>query len=78
MMTLTRSISLQENLNQQEFEIIGARNGQDGLRLAREQQPHAILLDILMPGADGWQVLHDLKDDPATVRYPCHPAHDRG
>jgi CheY-like chemotaxis protein len=61
---------LQENLNQQEFLIIGARNGQDGLHMAREQQPQAILLDIVMPGADGWQVLHDLKKDPATTNIP--------
>jgi CheY-like chemotaxis protein len=61
---------LQENLNPQEFEITGARNSRDGLRLAREQQPHAILLDIIMPGADGWQVLHDLKADPATSSIP--------
>ncbi len=61
---------LQENLNQQEYVIIGARNGQDGLRIAREQQPQAILLDIMMPGADGWQVLHDLKSDPATTAIP--------
>ncbi len=61
---------LQENLNQQEFEIIGAHNGQDGLRAARDQHPHAILLDIIMPGADGWQVLHDLKADPTTANIP--------
>ena len=61
---------LQENLNQQEFEIIGRLNGQDGLRAAREQHPHAILLDIVMPGTDGWQVLHDLKADPATSNIP--------
>ncbi len=61
---------LQENLNQQEFEIQGARNGADGLRKAREQQPQAILLDIVMPGADGWQVLHDLKEDPHTAHIP--------
>jgi len=61
---------LEENLNQQEFEIHGARNGDDGLRMAREEQPQAILLDILMPGADGWQILHDLKEDPATANIP--------
>jgi PAS domain S-box-containing protein len=61
---------LQENLNPQEFEIIGARNGQDGLRLAREAQPQAILLDVVMPGADGWQVLHDLKASPVTSNIP--------
>jgi PAS domain S-box-containing protein len=61
---------LQENLNQQEYNIIGTRNGHDGIRMAREQQPQAILLDIIMPGADGWQVLHDLKEDPATANIP--------
>jgi CheY-like chemotaxis protein len=61
---------LQENLNQQEYNILGTRNGQEGLRLAHEHQPQAILLDIIMPGADGWQVLHDLKEDPATSNIP--------
>jgi CheY-like chemotaxis protein len=61
---------LQENLNQPDFEIIGARNGPDGLRMARELLPDAILLDIVMPGTDGWQVLHDLKADPATAGIP--------
>jgi signal transduction histidine kinase/CheY-like chemotaxis protein len=61
---------LQENLNQQEYEILGARNGVDGFRLARERRPHAILLDIIMPGDDGWQVLANLKDDPQTSDIP--------
>jgi DNA-binding response OmpR family regulator/anti-sigma regulatory factor (Ser/Thr protein kinase) len=61
---------LQENLNQQEFEIIGARTGQDGTHLAREMLPQAILLDIVMPGTDGWQVLQELKTDPVTANIP--------
>lgn len=61
---------LQENLNQQEYEVIGTRNGLDGLRLAREQQPQAILLDVIMPGVDGWQVLHDLKKNAETANIP--------
>lgn len=61
---------LQENLDQREFNITGTRSGWEGLKLAHEQQPQAILLDILMPGADGWQVLHDLKEDPATADIP--------
>ena len=64
------NFSLQENLNPQEFEFAGARDGQEGLRMARELQPQAILLDVIMPGADGWQVLHDLKTHPATARIP--------
>jgi PAS domain S-box-containing protein len=61
---------LQENLNKKEFKVIGARNGLDGLRMARDDHPDAILLDILMPGADGWQVLHDLKEDPISSAIP--------
>jgi CheY-like chemotaxis protein len=38
--------------------------------MAREGQPQAILLDILMPGMDGWQVLNDLKEDPLTASIP--------
>jgi PAS domain S-box-containing protein len=61
---------LQENINEDEYEVIGAHSGQDGLRLARERHPDVILLDIVMPGADGWQVLHDLKADPITSGVP--------
>jgi PAS domain S-box-containing protein len=61
---------LQENLSQQEFEIIGARSGEEGIRLAREKQPQAILLDIVMPGIDGWQVLQELKTNPLTAPIP--------
>ena len=46
---------LQESLSQNEFAVIGAPNGRAGLSLARETQPDAILLDILMPETDGWQ-----------------------
>ncbi|MBK9782127.1 MAG: GAF domain-containing protein [Anaerolineales bacterium] len=61
---------LRENLGPEEFEIVGARNGITGQEKARELKPDAILLDILMPDKDGWQVLHDLKSDPATTNIP--------
>ncbi len=61
---------LQENLGQTDFEVIGARNGIEGQQMARDLQPKAILLDILMPDKDGWQVLHDLKADELTTNIP--------
>ncbi|HNA87920.1 MAG TPA: GAF domain-containing protein, partial [Anaerolineales bacterium] len=61
---------LQESLSRQEFDVIGARSGVEGQQMAREMQPHAILLDILMPDKDGWQVLHDLKTDERTTNIP--------
>jgi CheY-like chemotaxis protein len=61
---------LQESLSQNEFTVISALSGHEGLQKAREGQPDAILLDILMPETDGWQVLNDLKMDPTTVNIP--------
>ncbi len=53
-----------------DFEVFTALNGQDGLRLARRVKPDLIVLDILMPGIDGFEVLEDLKKGPATVSIP--------
>ncbi|MGU3538015.1 response regulator [Methylobacterium sp. A54F] len=61
---------LKENLSDAGYEVVGAPNGEDGLRKARELRPRAITLDIMMPGTDGWQVLHALKTDPATREIP--------
>jgi signal transduction histidine kinase/DNA-binding response OmpR family regulator len=61
---------LKENLADAGYRVVGASNGADGLKLARELQPSAITLDIIMPEIDGWQVLHGLKVDPATRDIP--------
>ena len=50
--------------------VIEARNGQEGLTMARQQQPSLILLDIRLPGLDGYGVLRRLKADPATASIP--------
>ncbi|WP_457017726.1 ATP-binding protein [Luteimonas sp. A482] len=47
-----------------------ASNGADGLRIARKRRPGLILLDVLMPGADGWSVLTELKTDPRLASIP--------
>jgi signal transduction histidine kinase/DNA-binding response OmpR family regulator len=52
------------------YEAIRASSGAEGLRLARELQPDAITLDVVMPGMDGWSVLATLKNDPQTARIP--------
>jgi signal transduction histidine kinase/DNA-binding response OmpR family regulator len=61
---------LKENLGEAGYQVVGALDGQGGLRKARELQPFAITLDILMPGKDGWQVLQELKTDVATRDIP--------
>ncbi|NMG05363.1 HAMP domain-containing protein [Brasilonema sp. UFV-L1] len=57
---------------QQEFKAIVAHGGSAGLTLAQQFQPSAIILDIRLPGMDGWTVLDRLKHDPSTRHIPVH------
>jgi len=52
------------------FSVTTATSGDDGLRLARERHPQAILMDVSIPGMDGWSVTAHLKNDPATAGIP--------
>ncbi|HEX8322177.1 response regulator [Longimicrobium sp.] len=51
-------------------DVIEASNGEDGIRLALERQPNVILMDVAMPGIDGWEATRRLKGDPQTARIP--------
>jgi DNA-binding response OmpR family regulator len=50
--------------------VISARDGERGVELVRHLQPAGVILDILLPGLDGWQVLESLKADAATAAIP--------
>ncbi len=52
------------------FSVVTASGGEDGLRKARELEPVAITLDVLMPGTDGWSVLTSLKAEPELQDIP--------
>jgi len=52
------------------YQVIEAYNGEDGLRLAREEKPDLIILDIAMPGMDGFMVLEKLKVDEGLKSIP--------
>jgi len=53
-----------------EIRVVAARDGRSGLEAVRREQPSAVLLDIRMPGIDGWEVLRALKEDERTERIP--------
>jgi GAF domain-containing protein/DNA-binding response OmpR family regulator/anti-sigma regulatory factor (Ser/Thr protein kinase) len=61
---------LQENLADSGFRVVGLHDSREAVKVARDLKPRAITLDIVMPGKDGWQVLHDLKHDPVTCGIP--------
>jgi CheY-like chemotaxis protein len=50
--------------------VVTARDGQSGLDAVRRERPAAVLLDIRMPGIDGWEVLRALKEDAQTAAIP--------
>jgi signal transduction histidine kinase/CheY-like chemotaxis protein len=50
--------------------VVGARDGEEGLDTVRRLSPAGVILDILLPGIDGWEVLAQLKADPRTAPIP--------
>ena len=52
------------------YRTMTAGLGQDAIRMAREEKPAAITLDMVMPGKTGWEILHDLKSSAATATIP--------
>ena len=58
------------NLEAEGMRVSEAGDGPGGLALARTQQPDVILLDVMMPGLDGWRVAEMLLDDPVTRDIP--------
>ncbi len=61
---------LKARLRAEDIDFVSASSGEQGIALAKERQPLLTLLDLDMPGMDGFEVLRALKDDPATVQIP--------
>lgn len=57
-------------LKNENYEVIQAYNAVEVMELAKTHPPVAITLDIIMPGKDGWDILHELKEDPQTRDIP--------
>ena len=57
-------------LESKPYEVIVAVNGDEGLRKAREEKPDLILLDVIMPVADGFTAAEQIKKDPELAKIP--------
>jgi len=58
------------NLEAEGMEVLEAADGPSGLEKARSETPDVILLDVMMPGLDGWRVAEELLDDQRTESIP--------
>ena len=58
------------NLEAEGMRVLEAADGPSGLESARADTPDVVLLDVMMPGLDGWRVAEQLLDDPSTQDIP--------
>jgi CheY-like chemotaxis protein len=65
-------------LQKEGFEVLTAFDGMEGLQKAREEQPDLVILDLVMPGTDGYEVCQLMQKDPGTRRIPVVVLSRRG
>ncbi len=60
----------QRKLEKEGFQVITAIDGGEGLKKMKEEKPSLVLLDIILPGLDGFEVLKRIQKDPSLVKIP--------
>ncbi len=61
---------VETNLIGEGFEVLSASDGKEGLAKIKSDNPELVVLDVMMPEMDGWQVLKELEKDPETAGIP--------
>jgi len=61
---------IQVNLEKEGFQVTTAADGVEGLQKVREIRPDLVILDVIMPRKDGFEVLRDIKSDPELLDIP--------
>ena len=59
-----------QKVGQEGYEVVGAVDGEEGLKMAGEENPNLILLDLILPAMDGFEVLRQLKEQETTKNIP--------
>jgi len=60
----------QRYLSRQGYRVVGLTDSTRVLEETKRLKPHAVTLDVMMPGKDGWRIIRELKDDPETRHVP--------
>jgi two-component system alkaline phosphatase synthesis response regulator PhoP len=58
------------SLKQEGYQLITASNGLDGIRKAIGESPDLLILDVMLPGMDGFEICYQLKSEPSTAKLP--------
>ena len=66
------------NLGREGYQVVSAASGEEAVKAARAKLPDLILLDLMLPGLDGFAVIRALKADPATAQIPVAILSARG
>jgi DNA-binding response OmpR family regulator len=61
---------VEANLEGDGFSVISASNGKEGLEKIKSEKPELVVLDVMMPEMDGWEVLRRVEQDPDTAGLP--------
>jgi two-component system alkaline phosphatase synthesis response regulator PhoP len=58
------------SLRHEGYEVIAASNGLEGIRKANQEAPDLVILDVMLPGMDGFEICHQLRSEPDTAKLP--------
>ncbi|WP_287154962.1 response regulator [Candidatus Solincola tengchongensis] len=61
---------LERRISRQGYSVVTCLDSEAALRVCREEKPDLVILDILMPGKSGWEIMEDLKSNPDTASIP--------
>ncbi|MFH1643286.1 MAG: response regulator [Patescibacteria group bacterium] len=59
-----------QKISNEGFDVVGAVDGEDGIKKIKEEKPDLVLLDLILPGIDGFEVLSQMKADPTVKSIP--------
>lgn len=61
---------ISKKLTQEGYDISEATDGEEGIKKAQEEKPNLVLLDLILPGMNGFEVLSKIKEDPLLSKTP--------
>jgi len=61
---------IEYTLRKEGYEVLQAKNGLEGISKAQSEEPDLVILDVMLPGIDGFEVCHRLRSESQTARLP--------